>query len=100
MECDKATTGRLRKLISQIEELTTAGEMRRQREAGSAHRFARWNNNLFILGPAAADEKMPRYLFITPCNRKSLSTRRDRDPQRAGRGSLRNRFRLARSPGS
>lgn len=40
--------------------------MQWQRQTGSLHRFARWNNNLLILGPAASDESLPRYLFITP----------------------------------
>jgi len=35
---------------------------------GSAHRYARWNNNLLILGPSEplTNTKVPRYLFITP----------------------------------
>jgi hypothetical protein len=35
---------------------------------GSAHRYARWRNNLLILGPAAplTETKIARYLFITP----------------------------------
>jgi len=64
---DTATTERLRKVIAQIEALTKEGELRWERQAGSAHRFARWNNNLLILGPATIDDKhLPRYLFITP----------------------------------
>ncbi|HEV8588013.1 MAG TPA: hypothetical protein VGQ72_04000 [Pyrinomonadaceae bacterium] len=67
MKRDAATTERLRKLIAQIEALTKNGELRWERQAGSAHRFARWNNNLLILGPAAIEDKhLPRYLFITP----------------------------------
>ena len=67
MERDAATTERLKKLISQIATLTKDGQLRWERQAGSAHRYARWNNNLLILGPAAADDKhLPRYLFITP----------------------------------
>jgi hypothetical protein len=67
MERDAATTDRLKKLISQIEALTTKGELRWERQAGSAHRYARWNNNLLILGPASGDDKhLPHYLFITP----------------------------------
>ena len=38
-----------------------------ERQKDSAHRYARWNNNLLILGPANIDDKRtPRYLFITP----------------------------------
>src|SRR5438132_10894142 len=64
---DAATTDRLRNLISKIESQTGSGGLRWERQAGSAHRYARWNNNLLILGPAAVDDKhLPRYLFVTP----------------------------------
>ena len=67
MKRDAATTERLKKLVSQIETLTKDGDLRWERQAGSAHRYARWKNNLLILGPAAVDDKhLPRYLFITP----------------------------------
>ncbi len=67
MERDAATNERLEKLIAQIQTLTQSGELRWEKQAGSAHRYARWNNNLLILGPAAVDDKhVPRYLFITP----------------------------------
>src|SRR5574341_111487 len=66
MQRDTGTRERLRKLIALIKNLTTTGELHWQRQIGSAHRFARWNNNLLILGPAEVDEKLPRYLFITP----------------------------------
>jgi hypothetical protein len=68
MARDAATIERLRSLLSQINSLTEEGELHWEREVGSAHRYARWNNNLLILGPAAAlrDKKTPRYLFITP----------------------------------
>jgi len=62
------TTERLRSLISKITYLTTKGEIHWERQLDSAHRYARWNNNLLILGPdvPTADHKTPRYLFITP----------------------------------
>src|SRR2546429_9996816 len=65
---DAATTDRLRTLISKIESLTQSRELHWERQTGSAHRYARWNNNLLILGPAApiSDTRTPRYLFITP----------------------------------
>src|SRR3989442_12065664 len=67
MARDAATTDRLRQLISRLRSMTRDGQLRWERQAGSAHRYARWNNNLLILGPAAADDKhLPRYLFITP----------------------------------
>jgi hypothetical protein len=65
---DSATTDRLRNLISKLESLTDSGELHWERQTGSAHRYARWNDNLLILGPAAplSDKSGPRYLFITP----------------------------------
>jgi len=67
MERDQTRTGRLHKLIANVSALTESGELRWERQEGSAHRYARWNNNLLILGPADVDDKhVPRYLFITP----------------------------------
>jgi hypothetical protein len=66
MTRNAAATERLRNLISKIRELTSTNALRWERQAGSAHRYARWNNNLLILGPSAHDADMPRYLFITP----------------------------------
>src|SRR5437016_14442182 len=68
MDRNTATTERLRNLISKIEATTKSGELHWERQAGSAHRYARLNNNLLILGPAtpASDSIVPRYLFITP----------------------------------
>jgi len=70
MNRDAATTERLRNLISKIDSLTEGGDLHWERQAGSAHRYARWNNNLLILGPATpiSDASVPRYLFITPFN--------------------------------
>ena len=62
-----ATTEKLRNLISRIESSTESGALHWERQAGSAHRYARMNNNLLILGPAtAAESGVSRYLFITP----------------------------------
>jgi hypothetical protein len=67
MERDHATTERLQTLIARISSLTESGELQWERQQGSAHRYARWNNNLLILGPAdIEDSRVPRYLFITP----------------------------------
>jgi hypothetical protein len=68
MDRDAATTDRLRNVISKIESLTEGGELHWEKQVGSAHRYARWNNNLLILGPAAplSDRNVSRYLFITP----------------------------------
>jgi hypothetical protein len=62
------TTERLRSLLAQIIYLTTQGEIRWERQSHSAHRYARWKNNLLILGPDISpnDKSTPRYLFITP----------------------------------
>src|SRR5205085_7603766 len=65
---NSATTERLRNLISKIEATSKSGDLHWERQAGSAHRYARLNNNLLILGPAAPviDSGVPRYLLITP----------------------------------
>src|SRR5437588_11002770 len=65
---DSATTDRLRNLIAKLQSLTESGGLHWEKQAGSAHRYARWNNNLVILGPATplSDTNVPRYLFITP----------------------------------
>ena len=65
---NSVTTERLRNFISRIESATEGGELHWERQAGSAHRYARLNNNLLILGPATpvSDTNVPRYLFITP----------------------------------
>lgn len=65
---DVATTDRLRNLISRIESQTESGALHWERQVGSAHRYARLNNNLLILGPAdpASSPTLPRYLFVTP----------------------------------
>ena len=68
MTRDSETTDRLRRLIDQISSLTENHELLWERQSGSAHRYARLNNNLLILGPATplSGSKVPRYLFITP----------------------------------
>lgn len=68
MARDAATTDRLRNLITKLESLTKQGQLPWERQAGSAHRYARLNNNLLILGPAAplTDKHVSRYLFVTP----------------------------------
>ena len=68
MAREKATTDRLRKLIQKIELQTESGELHWEKQAGSAHRYAKWNNHLLILGPSTplSDKSVPRYLFVTP----------------------------------
>lgn len=65
---DNSATERRRALLAQITYLTTQGKIQWDRQLQSAHRYARWKNNLLILGPDVApdDSKTPRYLFITP----------------------------------
>jgi len=68
MARDPAATNRLSTLLTQLVSLTKSGELHWERQVGSAHRYARWKNNLLILGPAdpLSDTTLPRYLFITP----------------------------------
>jgi hypothetical protein len=68
MARDAAMTDRLRTLVAQLTSMTEEGDLHWERQVGSAHRYARWKNNLLILGPAEAtsDTQIPRYLFITP----------------------------------
>ncbi len=68
MARDQATNDRLTKLLAQLISLTEKGELHWERQVGSAHRYARWKNNLLILGPAdpSGQTKTPRYLFVTP----------------------------------
>jgi len=67
MTRDAATTDRLRRFIDQLTTLTEKHELHWERQLGSAHRYARLDNHLLILGPAAPlSSNVPRYLFITP----------------------------------
>jgi hypothetical protein len=68
MTRDSETTDRLRRFIDQVSLLTEKHELHWERQSGSAHRYARLNNHLLILGPAApmSESNVPRYLFITP----------------------------------
>jgi len=65
---DSQTTDRLRAFIDQLISLTEKHELQWERQSGSAHRYARLNNHLLILGPASpmSGSNVPRYLFITP----------------------------------
>ena len=65
---DSATTDRLRNLISKLESLTASGQLHWEKQVGSAHRYAKWNNHLLILGPSTplSDTSVPRYLLVTP----------------------------------
>jgi hypothetical protein len=67
LQTDPKTNERLRTLLEQIIRLTDDGTIRWERQLDSAHRYARWNGNLLILGPTdAPSSDAPRYLFITP----------------------------------
>jgi hypothetical protein len=78
-----ATTERLQSLLAQLHQLTESGVLHWERQAGSAHRYARWNNNLLILGPDAplSDETVPRYLFITPFDSPACIEINSDDPE-------------------
>jgi hypothetical protein len=57
----------MRRFIDQLSTLTDKHELHWERQLGSAHRYARLDNHLLILGPAAPmSSNVPRYLFITP----------------------------------
>ena len=68
MAREQATSERLSKLLGQLTSLTQSGELHWERQLGSAHRYARWKDNLLILGPAEpiSEMRVPRYLFLTP----------------------------------
>ena len=68
MARDQVINDRLSKLLRQLISLTEKRELHWERQLGSAHRYARWHNNLLILGPAEplSEAANPRYLFITP----------------------------------
>jgi hypothetical protein len=68
MARDQETSDRLSRLLQQLISLSQTGELHWERRLGSAHRYARWKNNLLILGPAESpsESKTPRYLFMTP----------------------------------
>ena len=68
MARDAAVTDHLRKLVGKVTSLTREGVLHWERRIGSAHRYARWNNNLLILGPdhPLSDTSIARYLFVTP----------------------------------
>jgi hypothetical protein len=89
MARDDAATERLGKLISRLTLLTGEGGLHWERQAGSSHRYARWNNHLLILGPAEppTDESVPRYLFITPFDSPAC-VEVSSDDEQLGRGVL------------
>ena len=67
MARDQATTECLAQLLAKLIKLTKSCQIHWERQVGSAHRYASWKNNLFILGPAESlEQSVPRYLFITP----------------------------------
>jgi len=68
MDRSQVSDEHLLALLSQLTELTRTRSLHWERQLGSAHRYARWKNNLLILGPAAPldETNVPRYLFLTP----------------------------------
>lgn len=65
---DDNTLKERRDLLARLTSLTVNGALQWERQINSAHRYARWNNNLLILGPTSTldSHDIPRYLFITP----------------------------------
>ena len=49
---DQATPKHLAELVAKLITLTKSCQIHWERQIGSAHRYASWKNNLFILGPA------------------------------------------------
>src|SRR5438034_9861768 len=89
MARDAAATNRLTTLLAQLVSLTGNGELHWERQVGSAHRYARWKNNLLILGPAEliSDSQVARYLFITPFDSPACVEINSSDPE-LGKGVL------------
>ncbi len=80
---DSVTTERMAKGVQQLISLTETGQLQWERQIGSAHRYARWKNNLLILGPAEAPDTsdVPRYLFITPFDSPECAEINSDDPE-------------------
>jgi hypothetical protein len=80
---DQATNERLSTLLAKLISLTRKGELHWERQLGSAHRYARWNNNLLILGPAESlsETKVARYLFMTPFDSPACIEINSTDPE-------------------
>src|SRR5260370_19015205 len=72
---DQVLTERLRLLLAELTSVTVSGTLCWERQLYSAHRYARWNDNMLILGPTASldDPEIPRYLFLTPLNSPTAS---------------------------
>jgi hypothetical protein len=83
MARDQITNERLNTLLAKLLALTADRELHWERETGSAHRYARWKNNLLILGPAdpLANSKVARYLFITPFDSPACVEINSNDPE-------------------
>ena len=82
MARDPVINERLAKLLDELTSRTRSGELHWERRLGSAHRYARWKNNLLILGPAEplSETKIPRYLFVTPFDSPSCIEINSDDP--------------------
>ena len=79
---DQGTTKCLADLVTKLITLTKSCEIQWERQLGSAHRYASWKNNLFILGPAESlQESVPRYLFITPFDSPTHVEINSNDPE-------------------
>ena len=83
MNRDPVLTERLTSLLRQVTSLTASGSLRWERQAHSAHRYARWNDILLIIGPDAQpnDRQHPRYLHITTLVSSQWTEISSDDPQ-------------------
>jgi hypothetical protein len=79
---DSVTTEKLLIGLRQLISLTETGQLHWDRQIGSAHRYARWKDNLLILGPAEPPDSsdVPRYLFVTPFDSPECAEINSHDP--------------------
>jgi hypothetical protein len=83
MARDQTTSDRIRTLLAQLTSITESGELHWERQVSSAHRYARWHNNLLIIGPSesSSETSAPRYLFITPFDSPACVEINSNDPE-------------------
>ena len=68
MNHDLRLIERQHQLLTKITSLTAEGNIHWERQKGSSHRFANWDEVLLILGPgeSSPNDKAFHYLHITP----------------------------------
>ncbi len=66
MARDQALTQRQRALLAELTSVTVSGSLRWERQLNSAHRYARWKDNMLILGPTdSLDDHPKEYQVVT-----------------------------------